>query len=83
MSLCPFKKYSDIFGKVGEGVHRFRILDTPIVDFVATIFLAMLITWITKIPLVITVIGCFLLGILLHILFGVMTPVVKWLGIKC
>ena len=54
MSICPFKKYNEIFGKVGEGIHRFRILDTPVVDFVLTFLLAMLITWLTKIPLVIT-----------------------------
>ena len=83
MTFCPFKKYSEIFGRVGEGVHRFRILDTPVVDFVLTLLLAMLITWLTKIPLVISTIVCFLVGILLHILFGVNTTVVKWLGIKC
>ena len=83
MTVCPFKKYSEIFGRVGEGVHRFRILDTPVVDFVLTLLLAMLITWLTKIPSVITTIVCFLVGILIHILFGVNTTVVKWLGIKC
>lgn len=83
MTVCPFKKYSEIFGKVGEGVHRFRIFDTPVVDFVLTLLLAMLITWLTKIPLVITTIVCFLVSILIHILFGVNTPVVKWLDIKC
>ena len=83
MTVCPFKKYSEIFGRVGEGVHRFRILDTPVVDFVLTLLLAMLITWLTKIPLVITTIVCFLVSILIHILFGVNTGVVKWLGIKC
>ena len=83
MSICPFKKYSEIFGRVDEGIHRFRILDTPVVDFVLTFLLAMLITWLTKIPLVITTLGCFLLGIIIHILFGVNTPVLTWLGIEC
>ena len=83
MTVCPFKNYSEIFGRVGEGVHRFRILDTPVVDFILTLLLAMLITWLTKIPLVITTIVCFLLSIIIHILFGVNTTVVKWLGIKC
>jgi hypothetical protein len=83
MTVCPFKKYSEIFGRVGEGVHNIRILDTPVVDFVLTLLLAMLITWLTKIPLVITTIVCFLLSIIIHILFGVNTTVVKWLGIKC
>jgi len=36
-----------------------------------------------KIPLVLTTIGWFLLGIFFHIIFGVQTDVIKKLGIKC
>ena len=80
---CPFKKYSDIFGLPNTGAHSYRILDTAIIDYILTILLAIFLTHITKIPLVITTIFSFILGIILHILFGVETNTLKYFGIKC
>ena len=83
MNMCPFSKYKNIFGKVGKGAHKFRFLDTPVVDYILTIIVACITTYLTNIPLVLTTIGWFILAIILHILFGVETNVVKYLGIKC
>lgn len=74
--LCSYKY---IFGKPGEWVHKYRFLDTAIVDYVVSILIAMLITKLTKIPLVITTIGVLLLGILLHWAFCLKTGTETWL----
>ena len=83
MTICPLSKYSNIFGKPNTGLHQYRILDTAIVDYIGTIIIAMIITYFTDIPLVITTILSFVISILLHILFGVATNSVKYLNLKC
>ena len=83
MGYCPFKKFSNIFGESGKGVHSFKILNTAIVDYLLTILLAFLLAWITNIPVVIMTIIVFIIGIILHILFGVNTNTVKWLRLNC
>jgi hypothetical protein len=80
---CPFSKYRNIFGIPGKGVHKYQFLDTAIVDYVLTLILAALATYFSKIPLVLTTIFMFITGIILHILFGVETSTLKYLGIKC
>ena len=37
-----FCEYKDIFGKVGEGVHSYRIFNIAVVDVVSTIIMAYL-----------------------------------------
>ena len=74
-------KYKDIFGKPKQGAHQYRFLGTAIVDYILTIIGAMIITYFSGIPLVLTTIVLFILGIVLHILFGVPTVTTKYLGI--
>jgi hypothetical protein len=76
MALCPYKY---IFGVPGTGIHRFRFLDTAIVDYLGTIVLAMIVTKVTKVPLVISTILMFVLGILFHYLFCLSTGTEMWL----
>jgi hypothetical protein len=76
MEKCPYKY---VFGVPGTGFHAYRFLDTPIGDYLGTILLAMLVTWLTKIPLVITTIGAFVLGIILHMAFCMYTGSELWL----
>ena len=80
---CPFKKHKNLLGKPGKGIHSYRFLNIAIMDYIQTIGVSMLTTYLTKIPLVLTTIFWLILGIILHILFGVETEVVKYLGIKC
>jgi hypothetical protein len=80
---CPFKQFSNIFGKPNTGFHSVRFLGTALGDYILTILLAIIITWITKIPLVITTIICLVVGVILHMLFGVNTGAVKFLGLSC
>ena len=82
MSLSPFSKFSTIGGIPGKGVHRFRVLDTPMVDYFATIIGAFIISLMTSIPLVLVTIGLFVLGIVSHMLFGVPSREIKYLGLN-
>lgn len=81
--MCIFKEFSNIFGEPRTGVHSFRILDAPVVDHICTILLAMFITYISKIPLELTIIVCYILGIICHYLFGVESNTLRYLNIKC
>ncbi len=83
MNICLFKKYKDILGVPNQGLHKYRFLNTAIVDYIMTIGLASATTYFTKIPLVLTTIVWLIVSIILHILFGVKTNTTKYLGIKC
>jgi hypothetical protein len=80
---CALKKFSDIFGVAGQGVHRYRILDAALVDYVGTLVFAFIFSKLTKIPLVLSTILMFVAGIILHAVFGVNTSAVKYLGLGC
>lgn len=77
MLICPFKTYSEIFGKPKQGVHSYRILDLAFVDIIMTIIGAIIISLVFKINLFLTLIFLFLLGIVLHRLFCVNTTINK------
>ena len=83
MNLCPFEKYKYIFGIPNKGIHSYRFMDTEIMDYIFTILLSIFTTFITKIPLVLTTICWFIIGIISHLLFGLKTNTIKYLGIKC
>ena len=72
-------EYKDIFGKSNEGVHKYRILDVPIVDYVMTIAFSFIISLFTNIPVVFITIIMFGLGVFLHIIFGVKTSTTDFL----
>jgi len=80
MSLgCPFNKMREIFGKEGEGVHSYRIFNIAIVDVIATIIGAYLLSIFFKINFWIILIILFILGIILHRLFCVNTTINKFI----
>jgi hypothetical protein len=77
MYLC---KYKDIFGKVGKGIHSFRICNIAVVDVVLTIAAAYCIHLVLpNYSFGIILLLLFLLGIVLHRLFCVRTPIDKFL----
>ena len=80
---CPFQQWEHIFGKPLEGVHTLRFLNTAVVDILGTFIIASLITYFTQFPLVLAIIGTFVVGIILHVLFGVPTNTTKYLGLSC
>jgi len=77
MNNCPFKDFSEIFGRPNEGVHSYRFFDLAIVDVLGTIIIAYLIAKFFKLNPFITIIIAFIIGIILHRLFCVNTTINK------
>ena len=80
---CPLSQYKHILGVPTEGVHQYRLLNTAIVDYILSLIGAVVITYFTSIPLVLTTIFILIIGIILHMLFGVETNTIKFLGLGC
>lgn len=76
---CPIscQKLKKLAGKPGEGIHKARLNDAAMFDYIGTIVLAILISKLAKIPLVLTTVFLFILGELLHMMCGVKTSTVK------
>ena len=75
-----FCKYKNIFGKIKEGLHSYRIFNIAIIDVLLTIIVAYIIHYMFpryKFSLVLLLL--FLLGIIAHRLFCVRTTIDKLL----
>jgi hypothetical protein len=73
--LC---KYKNIFGKVGEGVHSYRVFNIAIIDVILTILLAFIIqVLLPKYNYCHILILLFILGIILHRMFCVRSTIDK------
>ena len=66
-----FSKYKNIFGEPGKGVHSYRILNTPIVDYLGTLVMAAIISYFSGVSLTYTTLTLLVLAIIFHYLFGV------------
>jgi hypothetical protein len=75
---CP---YAFIFGKPNEGAHSTRFAGYAVVDSIATILLAILITYIWRVSLWKSIISLFILGEIMHYLFGVQTAFLTTIGV--
>jgi len=75
-----FCKYKNIFGKVNEGPHSYRIFNIAIVDVALTLLLAFIIhLFIPKYSFIYISIFLFIIGIISHRLFCVPTTIDKLL----
>ena len=74
MTLC---KYANIFGKPGEGAHSVRIFDIAIIDVLATILVAWVISKKFHKNFKVILIVLFITGIIVHRVFCVRTTVDK------
>jgi uncharacterized membrane protein len=85
MNFCPLSQYSDILGVPGKGIHKYKFLGTAILDYIGGILLAIFITFVSKnkFPLVMSTISVLIGAEILHMLFGVPTNTLKFLGIDC
>ena len=74
-----FCNYSDIFGKVGEGLHSYRLFNIAIIDVLLTMIGAYFIqkNIFKKYNYYEVLLGLFILGIIMHRLFCVRTTVDK------
>ena len=77
MGLCQYK---NILGKVGEGIHSYRLFNVAIVDLVFTILGAFAIHYFfPRYKTIYIFLFLFLLGIFMHRLFCVRTTLDKLL----
>lgn len=76
-----FCQYSDIFGKIKEGVHKYRLFNLAIVDVIMTFIGAYFLqkVFFKKYEYYQVLLGLFILGIILHRLFCVRTTIDKLL----
>jgi hypothetical protein len=76
IDLC---KYKNILGIPGKGIHSYRVGGIAIADVIMTIIGAFIISFFSGWNFIYTLIGLFILGIILHRLFCVRTTVDKLL----
>jgi hypothetical protein len=74
IDLC---KYKNALGVPGKGIHSYRLGGIAIADVIMTIIGAFFISWIMRWNFIYTLIGLFILGIILHRLFCVKTTIDK------
>ena len=72
-------KYKNLFGRPGEGIHAYRLFDIAIIDVLAVIIGAKIISNSYKTPFFNTLIILFIIGIIFHRLFCVKTTIDKLL----
>lgn len=75
---CP---YATILGRRGEGVHSSRFLGFALNDIIATLIAVIITSYVFRIPIVYSLIGWFVGGEVLHILFGVDTAFLELVGL--
>lgn len=77
---CAFSQYKDTFGTPGQGLHSYRFLGVAVVDLILSLVLAAVITYLTGFPLILSIVTVLLVGMVLHLMFGVNTSALKYLG---
>jgi len=75
---CP---YANILGVPGQGVHEKRFMGVSLNDTLMTIVGALITSLIFRIPVLYSIVGWFVIGEILHYLFGVNTAFLKMIGI--
>jgi hypothetical protein len=73
--------YKNLFGKLGEGIHSYRIGNVAVLDFVVTALVAFFIQhfFFPKYNFFVVLFAFFLLGIFMHRLFCARTTIDKFL----
>jgi hypothetical protein len=71
----------NIFGEPGTGVHSYRVFNLAIVDIVLTVLLAYGLSQYFMWNFLVVLLFLFILGIIMHRLFGVKTTIDKLLFI--
>ena len=76
IDLC---KYKNALGIPGKGIHSYRLGGIAIADVLMTIIGALFISFVSGWKFIYTLLGLFILGIILHKLFCVRTTIDKLL----
>jgi len=72
-------KYKDIFGEPNKGLHGYRFLGLAVVDIILTFLLALMVSKMVKYKIYEIFISLIILGIFMHLLFCVDTPITRFL----
>ena len=81
--VCPFKGFNGIFGLPGQGVHKYTLFNVIVIDNLLTIAIAAFVTYQYDVPFPLSIIGTYIVSIVIHMLFGVQTKTMTYLGIRC
>jgi len=81
--ICPFKEFNDIFGPIGQGAHKYTLFNVIVIDNLLTIAVAVFVTYQFEVPFPLSIIGAYIVSIVIHMLFGVQTKTLTYLGIRC
>ena len=76
---CP---YAHALGIPGQGFHARRIFGFALYDILGTIGLAILTSLVFRIHIVSSLLFWFVLGEVLHYVFGTRTAFLEWMGIR-
>ena len=76
---CPF---STILGVPGQGFHSTRFLGLALYDTIATILIAIVTSVVFRVPVLHSFVAWFVLGEILHYVFGVDSAFLKYIGVK-
>jgi hypothetical protein len=76
LGLC---KYKDAFGKLGTGIHSYRLFDIALLDFGVSAIAAFIISLILKTNFLKTFFVFTIFGIIIHRMFCVRTTIDKLL----
>ena len=77
MPTNPLCKYKDALGKPNTGLHSIRFMGVAIFDVLFVLVGAIAIAWFFKWSYIYTIIGVYILGIVVHRAFCVKTAVDK------
>ena len=72
IDLC---KYKNIFGKPNDDIHSYRLFNIAIIDLLATIIVAWLLSYLFDISFIMITLLLLLMGIILHNIFCVKTTI--------
>lgn len=76
---CP---YANLFGEPNTGAHSLRVLGISVVDTVLTVIAAFIIAKAYKINFWYSLLGLFILGEVLHYIFGVNTALLDMINLS-
>lgn len=76
---CPF---ANILGEPNTGVHSIRLFGFSLIDILLTVLVAYLIAKAYKINFWYSLFGLFVLGEILHYVFGTKTAFLKMIGLE-
>ena len=83
------ERYKDVFGRPRERIHKARLpsqrgarfSSTAAVDYLGTLAIAAAVAYFADVPLVLCTVVAFVLGELLHYVFGVRTNTLRYIGL--